>query len=68
MMWLCDKCGAALVVSGEHKPLSEIYPGSMEIPWKHGECDKCGSQENLMPYSGFTAEQYSKALNDAGFK
>lgn len=47
-MWLCDKCGSELVVSGKVKPLSEVYSG--DIPWKNGECHKCGSQAHLMDY------------------
>jgi len=51
-MWLCDSCGASLVIEKKIKPLNDIF-GVNNIPFKVNEqCDKCQNIENLMLYPG----------------
>lgn len=45
-MYLCDTCAAAKVLQGLMRPLNEVW-GANNIPWKVGNCDECGSKENI---------------------
>ena len=50
-MWLCDECGANLVLAKQIKPLCEVWgTGQRDIPFKFLKCDKCDAKENCMNY------------------
>jgi len=56
-MYLCDACGARLVVAGKCRPLVEIW-GANQIPWRRIDCANCGSYENCMNHPEASLEMF----------
>lgn len=45
-IWLCDTCVVDRIKKGECKPLGAYYPPN-RIPFRCGDCDDCGSTEQI---------------------
>lgn len=45
-MYLCNACGARLVIEGRVRPLIDIWYSFDKIPWKRTNCENCGCEVN----------------------
>ena len=53
-MNLCDKCGAAAVISGKARPLSQVW-GANRNYYHQGKCGGCGQFSDVADYPDIVA-------------